>query len=189
MARTTRTGKVESHQDGAEPRTVSAPASRSRRTLPNPSSAKSKTSPARRVPASHPSPEVPAPEAHAPAESPVTPVAAKSTTQEVHPAKKNGTRKRKTTGPAVSARPSLVNARSEHKPARVANLHFDEASMTDGNGHFNHNEIARLAYSYWEARGYQGGSPEDDWYRAQAELRRRRQHPKKAQPRRRTRKT
>lgn len=32
-------------------------------------------------------------------------------------------------------------------------------------------EIARLAYSYWEARGYQGGSPEEDWLRAESELR------------------
>ena len=31
-------------------------------------------------------------------------------------------------------------------------------------------EIARLAYSYWEARGYTGGSSEEDWLRAQREL-------------------
>ena len=31
-------------------------------------------------------------------------------------------------------------------------------------------EIARLAYSYWEARGFQGGSPEEDWLRAEQEL-------------------
>jgi hypothetical protein len=30
--------------------------------------------------------------------------------------------------------------------------------------------IARLAYSYWEARGCVGGSPEDDWFRAEQEL-------------------
>lgn len=30
--------------------------------------------------------------------------------------------------------------------------------------------IARLAYSYWEARGRQGGSPEQDWLRAEQEL-------------------
>jgi hypothetical protein len=33
-----------------------------------------------------------------------------------------------------------------------------------------HEEIARLAYSYWEARGHQGGSPEADWLRAEQEL-------------------
>ena len=31
--------------------------------------------------------------------------------------------------------------------------------------------IARLAYSYWEARGCQGGCPEEDWLRAEQELR------------------
>ena len=34
-------------------------------------------------------------------------------------------------------------------------------------------EVARLAYSYWEARGYQGGSPIEDWIRAENELRER----------------
>ena len=32
-------------------------------------------------------------------------------------------------------------------------------------------EIARLAYSYWEARGCEGGSAEEDWLRAERELR------------------
>ena len=32
-------------------------------------------------------------------------------------------------------------------------------------------EIAALAYSYWEARGFQGGCPADDWTRAESELR------------------
>jgi hypothetical protein len=32
-------------------------------------------------------------------------------------------------------------------------------------------EIARLAYSYWEARGRQGGSAEEDWFRAEQTLR------------------
>lgn len=31
--------------------------------------------------------------------------------------------------------------------------------------------VARLAYSYWAARGFQGGSPEEDWLRAEEELR------------------
>lgn len=32
-------------------------------------------------------------------------------------------------------------------------------------------KIAVLAYSYWEARGCQGGSPEEDWLRAEEQLR------------------
>lgn len=31
-------------------------------------------------------------------------------------------------------------------------------------------EIAIRAYTYWEARGSGGGSAEDDWYRAMADL-------------------
>jgi hypothetical protein len=32
-------------------------------------------------------------------------------------------------------------------------------------------EIARLAYAYWEARGGHPGSAEDDWLRAERQLR------------------
>jgi hypothetical protein len=35
-----------------------------------------------------------------------------------------------------------------------------------------HEDIARLAYSYWEGRGYQDGRPEEDWLRAERELQR-----------------
>jgi hypothetical protein len=31
--------------------------------------------------------------------------------------------------------------------------------------------IALLAYSYWETRGFTGGSPEEDWLRAERQLR------------------
>ena len=34
----------------------------------------------------------------------------------------------------------------------------------------NTDQIAALAYSFWEARGYQGGSPEEDWLRAEQQL-------------------
>ncbi|MEX2261386.1 MAG: DUF2934 domain-containing protein [Bryobacteraceae bacterium] len=33
--------------------------------------------------------------------------------------------------------------------------------------------VANLAYSYWLKRGNQGGSPEEDWLRAEEELRER----------------
>jgi hypothetical protein len=35
----------------------------------------------------------------------------------------------------------------------------------------SYEEIAILAYTYWEARGRQGGCPEEDWVRAEQELR------------------
>ncbi len=36
-------------------------------------------------------------------------------------------------------------------------------------------EVAELAYSYWEARGGQGGSPWEDWFRAEEELKRKKE--------------
>src|SRR5262245_27544563 len=33
-----------------------------------------------------------------------------------------------------------------------------------------HEEIALQAYLYWEERGCEGGSPEEDWMRAEQEL-------------------
>lgn len=36
----------------------------------------------------------------------------------------------------------------------------------------SHEEISALAYSYWVDRGYAEGCPEQDWLRAEAELRR-----------------
>jgi hypothetical protein len=32
-----------------------------------------------------------------------------------------------------------------------------------------HDQIAQIAYGYWEARGFQPGSPEQDWMRAEQE--------------------
>ena len=43
-------------------------------------------------------------------------------------------------------------------------------SNTDVSNSPTFDEIARRAYSYWEARGYQGGSSEEDWLRAEQEL-------------------
>jgi hypothetical protein len=40
-----------------------------------------------------------------------------------------------------------------------------------GDGEIEPEEIAILAYSYWEARDCQGGSPEEDWLRAEQQLR------------------
>jgi hypothetical protein len=35
---------------------------------------------------------------------------------------------------------------------------------------YDEERVARLAYFFWEARGCQGGSPEEDWFRAEREL-------------------
>jgi len=41
----------------------------------------------------------------------------------------------------------------------------------DGEAVTDREAVARLAYSYWEARGFTGGSAEEDWLRAEQELR------------------
>lgn len=45
----------------------------------------------------------------------------------------------------------------------VAPSRLTEVSMRE--------KIALLAYSFWEARGKQGGSPEEDWSRAEQQIR------------------
>jgi len=59
--------------------------------------------------------------------------------------------------PAVTERAESVPAPSSAAINPVTNPTFDD--------------IAALAYSYWEARGYQGGSPQADWLRAEQTLR------------------
>lgn len=70
------------------------------------------------------------------------------------PPRRTSERRVRTVAPAA-ARPAV-----ESQPAEVASAR--EPSQA---------QIAQLAYSYWEARGFQGGSPEEDWQRAERELR------------------
>jgi hypothetical protein len=55
----------------------------------------------------------------------------------------------------------------DDEPGVVSALEFaadDEVSAP------THQDIAELAYSYWEARGQQGSSPWEDWFRAERDL-------------------
>ncbi len=66
------------------------------------------------------------------------------------------------------------------KPAKVMEMRSGgtRASIIEPDDDLNiptHEAIARLAYAYWEARGGQGGSPWEDWYRAEQELLRRKE--------------
>ena len=45
-----------------------------------------------------------------------------------------------------------------------------EVAITSSEISPSHEEIAKLAHSYWAARGFQHGSPEEDWLRAEREL-------------------
>jgi Protein of unknown function (DUF2934) len=78
------------------------------------------------------------------------------------PAKAKVTRRHQAATPEVSADSSAAQATPE-QPTTLA----PEPTLTGP----SFEEIAQLAYSYWEARGYQGGCPEHDWLRAEHELR------------------
>jgi hypothetical protein len=73
------------------------------------------------------------------------------------PARAKSTVTRKHRNSAVNERSESATAPSSAAAAPASSPKFDE--------------IAELAYTYWEARGYQGGSSEEDWLRAEQALR------------------
>ena len=66
-------------------------------------------------------------------------------------------RRSRNSGATHSRKPGAMITTSETESVNTASQVDPEA-------------IARLAYSYWEARGGVGGTPEDDWFRAEHEL-------------------
>lgn len=63
----------------------------------------------------------------------------------------------------VTAKPRKKAVKTKDEPANAEASHNSRAS---------HDEIARLAHQYWLERGKQHGSHEEDWLRAEKELRR-----------------
>jgi hypothetical protein len=55
--------------------------------------------------------------------------------------------------------------------SREAQQQTQTATVGHGIAAFGHNDIAALAYDFWQARGCPEGSPDADWYRAVEELR------------------
>jgi Protein of unknown function (DUF2934) len=99
--------------------------------------------------------------------------------------------------PAPAKEAGVVKAKSvtpkSSRPARAASLHraakpvivvaepaperakvMAAAAGAEQTHHISHDAIAKLAHSYWVARGHQGGNPHEDWIRAERELRSRR---------------
>jgi hypothetical protein len=65
------------------------------------------------------------------------------------------------TAPKTNA--TAKSAPRRHKKAMPAH-------SPEGRAPIPQEQIEQLAYSYWEARGGHGGSPELDWLRAEEEL-------------------
>ena len=83
------------------------------------------------------------------------------------------------TEPQASAKPRKAAAKPKaattapHKHTRKSGKPAEVEIVMDApveQAAISHEDIARLAYSYWVARGYQGGSPHEDWVRAEQEL-------------------
>ncbi|MCC6395197.1 MAG: DUF2934 domain-containing protein [Bryobacterales bacterium] len=67
-------------------------------------------------------------------------------------------RSRKLKPAAVAETPSAANAGAWPKAAAREMFAYP------------HDEIARLAYSFWEQRGYQHGNAVEDWLRAERQV-------------------
>ena len=69
---------------------------------------------------------------------------------------------------ALTAEPAIINGESAaaFDVERIAPESASEPVATP----VSSEAIAKLAYSYWEQRGYQGGNPHEDWVRAEQEL-------------------
>jgi hypothetical protein len=63
------------------------------------------------------------------------------------------------------------HSRQEFEREQDAQRQYHEPTVGHGIAAFGHNDIAALAYEFWEARGRPEGSPEDDWFEAVKQLR------------------
>lgn len=83
-------------------------------------------------------------------------------------------------GPIGSGTTPLSDASPGQTPTRQTSPDEYSSSASSGTGSSNlsHDEIASQAYRCWHERGCPTGSPEEDWHRAEQELRQRRQNPR-----------
>lgn len=116
---------------------------------------------------------------------------AKDVTPVTEPARKRATKKVSDAGaplqksakkaaagnvPAAEASASPVTPEATPKTVNASAPGLKSSSTVQAPPPIKDEEIARLAYSYAEARGFQGGSPDADWFRAKKELLRLRGH-------------
>jgi hypothetical protein len=72
--------------------------------------------------------------------------------------------------PEPAAAPAVDQPVEEAVMTAMAAAAAETPALTEA----EQDEIARLAYSYWEERGRTHGSPDEDWYRAVQEVKGRR---------------
>jgi hypothetical protein len=77
----------------------------------------------------------------------------------------------KESAPKLSSESSISTPRaSKHRTARTKPVAAQQSEPAVPVAAVSHDDIAKLAYSYWMERGCEGGSPEEDWTRAEREL-------------------
>ena len=69
----------------------------------------------------------------------------------------------------------VVKTQEEHRHTASGSSHRSDEATDLGIEHptLDQEATARLAYFYWEERGCPNDSPDEDWFRAEAELRNR----------------
>ena len=79
---------------------------------------------------------------------------------------------KKTVRKAAAPKPKTVTSKTAHKHHTKTNVEavVEAATQAPVATVVTRDEIALLAYKYWEARGRQDGLPEQDWLRAEREL-------------------
>ncbi len=77
--------------------------------------------------------------------------------------------KPKTTTPRVKTVKHSKTVAAEPAIAHTDAVHVDTPQTKIDHCIDHHAAISLLAYSYWESRGYQGGTQLDDWLRAEQE--------------------
>jgi hypothetical protein len=91
--------------------------------------------------------------------------------------KRNETRSIISAGGGAAAAP-VNRKRTTHVQPGPKTVDATAGSARSGSSHqpiSEREEIAKLAYSFWQERGGHGGSPEQDWLRAEQEFLRRRE--------------
>ncbi len=69
----------------------------------------------------------------------------------------------------VASSPRVKTVKHSKAPVQAVEPTFEAAKIGEFAQISVHDQIAKIAYGYWEARGFQPGSPEQDWLRAERE--------------------
>jgi hypothetical protein len=94
----------------------------------------------------------------------------KSVEANVESAVSNEQKKRASTKPKTSAATHKRASKKTVESNAVETPAVAVATMAPVPNKPSSEDIAKLAYSYWEARGCRGGCPNEDWFRAEREL-------------------